>query len=53
MTIAVNQGYTTARDPKALAAWEARHRPRRQTVQQYRATAARMASRLPGNVLVN
>lgn len=54
MTIAVNHGYTIARDPKALAAWQARQRVKRpQSIGQYRATVARMAQRLPGVVRVN
>jgi hypothetical protein len=54
MTIAVNNGYSIARDPKAKASWDARQRLRRPpSVREYRATAARLAARLPGNVRVN
>jgi hypothetical protein len=54
MTLAVNNGYSIARDPKALARWEQRRlESRPQSVAEYRATAARLAGRLPDNVLVN
>lgn len=54
MTIAVNNGYSIARSEKARSAWNAQQASARpQSVQQYRATAARLAQRLPGNVRVN
>jgi hypothetical protein len=54
MTIAVNNGYSIARSDKARAAWNAQQAiARPQTVNQYRATAARLAQRLPGVVRVN
>lgn len=54
MTLAVNNGYAMARSDKARAQWEQRRRERRpQTVAEYKATAKRLAERLPDNVLVN
>lgn len=56
MTLAVNQGYVNARSEKAAKAWNARREarmPRTQSVEEYRATAARLAQRLPGAVQVH
>ncbi len=54
MTIAVNQGYAMARDPDAAKRWNSRRResqaPQTQSVAEYRATLARLATRFPGAV---
>jgi hypothetical protein len=53
MTMAVNQGYVSARDPAAARAWNARREarmPQTQSVAEYRATASRLAARFPDAV---
>ena len=49
MTIAVNHGYAMATNPDVAKDWNARHEAP-QSVAEYRATMARLASRFPDSV---